>query len=211
MEGSLGEWLLSFVQKPKAADPKAEAKQYLQVYCIEPIQDFTGTTNIPHVANTRPSKGSRKCGIASAFGCCRGTMNVACIEERAVNRRWEAQLLISYCKDIGGHWLLELQNAELSWCHTYGYCAIVWNFYDLDNHLDSKEFQYLMTSMVGELDAPVRTLPTAATPSHVVTCLSSQGAPRNPRNPIPLLTLVPMALPFLACLILVTWAYETYQ
>ncbi|KAI6007821.1 hypothetical protein EDC04DRAFT_3095525 [Pisolithus marmoratus] len=76
--------------------------------------------------------------------------------------------------DIGGHWLLELQNAELSWCHTYGHHAIVWNFYDLDNHLDSKEFQYLMMSMVGELDAPVRTLPTAATPSHIATCLPYQ-------------------------------------
>ncbi|KAI6146381.1 hypothetical protein BKA82DRAFT_3980895, partial [Pisolithus tinctorius] len=41
--------LVSFVRK-KSADPEAEAKRYLQTYCIEPIQDFTGGTNISHVA-----------------------------------------------------------------------------------------------------------------------------------------------------------------
>ncbi|KAI6160125.1 hypothetical protein EDD17DRAFT_1835550 [Pisolithus thermaeus] len=74
----------------------------------------------------------------------------------------------------------------------------VWNFYDPDDHLNSKEFRNLMMSMVGRLDA-------------------SRGVTADPvlivpfRNPVPLLTLAPVILPYAACVILVTWVHETYQ
>ncbi|KAI6008048.1 hypothetical protein EDC04DRAFT_917452 [Pisolithus marmoratus] len=212
--------LLSFVRKQKAADPEAEAKRYLQAYCIEPILDFTGAADIAHVAVSSKRKTER--GLEELINLTQGKVSkifsapgntVSPVHLAAAGaQRMLPTLKIELSIEVGKqrYWRAlassaNFQNYKMLNClgviHTD--IVLVWNFYDLDNHLDSKEFRNLMTSMVGELDAPVRTATD-----------SSDPLPRSDTftmNPVPLLTLAPVALPFLACLILVTWAYETYQ
>ncbi|KIK20106.1 hypothetical protein PISMIDRAFT_682616 [Pisolithus microcarpus 441] len=211
--------LVSYVRKQKATDPEAEAKRYLQAYCIEPIQDFTGGAVIPHIA------------VSSKRKCERGLEKLINLTQGMVSKSFSSQgdtVLAVHLAAAGAQRMLPTLKIELSmevgkqrywralasstdfWNYTMLNClgvihtdiVLVWNFYDPDDHLNSKEFRSLMMSMVGKLDAPSGSTADRA------------PLPRNDTfasNPVPLLTLVPVTLPFVACVILVTWAYQTYQ
>ncbi|KAI6166466.1 hypothetical protein EDD17DRAFT_1548652 [Pisolithus thermaeus] len=211
--------LVSFVRKQKVKDPEAEAKRYLQTYCVEPIQDFIGGANISHVAVSSKRKGER--GLEELIGITQEKVfkkfsssenTVSAVHLAAAGaQRMLPTLKIELSMEVGRqrYWRAlassaNFQNYTMLNClgviHTD--IVLVWNFYDLDDHLNSKEFRNLMMSMVGRLDAASE---TTADPAPL---------PRSDTiafNPVPLLTLTPVILPFAACMILVTWAYETYQ
>ncbi|KAI5983126.1 hypothetical protein EDD15DRAFT_2318369 [Pisolithus albus] len=211
--------LVSYVRKQKATDPEAEAKRYLETYCIEPIQHFTGGAVIPYIAVSSKRKCERGLeelinltqGMVSKSFSSQGDTVLAVHLAAAGAQRMLPTLKIELSMEVGKqrYWRAlasstEFRNYTMLNClgviHTD--IVLVWNFYDPDDHLNSKEFRSLMMSMVGELDAPSGS-PADRTP-----------VPRNDTfasNSVPLLTLVPVTLPFVACIILVTWAYETYQ
>ncbi|KAI6152672.1 P-loop containing nucleoside triphosphate hydrolase protein [Pisolithus tinctorius] len=211
--------LVSFVRKKKSADPEAEAKRYLQTYCIEPIQDFTGGTNISHVATS------------SKHRCERGLEELINLTQEKVSKNFASPgnaVSPVHLAAVGAQRMLPTLKVELSievgkqryWralassANFQGYTmlnclrvihtdiVLVWNFYDLDDYLNSSEFLNLMMSMVETVDAATRPTAEPAPLGRSDTFAS---------NPIPLLTLAPVVLPFAACVILVTWAYETYQ
>ncbi|KIN94322.1 hypothetical protein M404DRAFT_1008451 [Pisolithus tinctorius Marx 270] len=203
--------LVSFVRKKKSADPEAEAKRYLQTYCIEPIQDFTGGTNISHVATS------------SKHRCERGLEELINLTQEKVSKNFASPgnaVSPVHLAAVGAQRMLPTLKVELSIealassANFQGYTmlnclrvihtdiVLVWNFYDLDDYLNSSEFLNLMMSMVETVDAATRPTAEPAPLGRSDTFAS---------NPIPLLTLAPVVLPFAACVILVTWAYETYQ
>ncbi|KIO12217.1 hypothetical protein M404DRAFT_994169 [Pisolithus tinctorius Marx 270] len=203
--------LVSFVRKKKSADPEAEAKRYLQTYCIEPIQDFTGGTNISHVATSSKHK------------CERGLEELINLTQEKVSKNFASPgnaVSPVHLAAVGAQRMLPTLKVELSIealassANFQGYTmlnclrvihtdiVLVWNFYDLDDYLNSSEFLNLMMSMVETVDAATRPTAEPAPLGRSDTFAS---------NPIPLLTLAPVVLPFAACVILVTWAYETYQ
>ncbi|KAI6124151.1 hypothetical protein EDD16DRAFT_572676 [Pisolithus croceorrhizus] len=211
--------LVSYVRKQKAKDPEAEAKRYLQTYCVEPIQDFIGGANISHVAVSSKRKcergleeliGITQEKVSKKFNSSENTVSAVHLAAAGAQRMLPT-LKIELSMEVGRqrYWRAlassaNFQNYTMLNClgviHTD--IVLVWNFYDLDDHLNSKEFRNLMMSMVGRLDAASGTTADPSPLSRSDTIVF---------NPVPLLTLAPVILPFAACMVLVTWAYETYQ
>ncbi|KAI5990828.1 hypothetical protein F5J12DRAFT_862061 [Pisolithus orientalis] len=165
--------LVSFVRKKKSADPEVEAKRYLQTYCIEPIQAFTGGTNISHVA------------ASSKHKCERGLEELINLTQEKVSKNFaspENAVSPVHLAAVGAQRMLPTLKVELSievgkqryWralassANFQGYTmpnclrvihtdiVLVWNFYDLDEYLNSSEFLNLMMSMVETVDVATR-------------------------------------------------------
>ncbi|KAI6152670.1 hypothetical protein BKA82DRAFT_4113212, partial [Pisolithus tinctorius] len=162
--------LVSFVRKKKSADPEAGAKRYLQTYCIEPIQDFTGSTNISHTSLTKQKyeRGLEELinltqeKVSKNFaspGNAVSPVHLAAVGAQRMLPTLKVELSIDPFY-LQGYWRALASSANFQG-YTMLNClrvihtdiVLVWNFYDLDDYLNSLEFLNLMMSMVETVDA----------------------------------------------------------
>ncbi|KAI6146392.1 hypothetical protein BKA82DRAFT_994162 [Pisolithus tinctorius] len=168
--------LIHYVRKKKSRDPEAAAKRYLQTYCIEPIQDFTGGPNILHVA------------VSSKPECERGLEELVNVTREIVYKRFTSSgitvpslysaaagvpgalptLKIELSVEVGKqrYWRALVASANfrgytmqdcLGVVHTD--IVLIWNFYDPSEYLNSEDFRHLMLNMVENVVTPAESFP----------------------------------------------------
>ncbi|KAI6146413.1 hypothetical protein BKA82DRAFT_994155 [Pisolithus tinctorius] len=204
--------LVSFVRKKKSADPEAEAKRYLQTYCIEPIQDFTGGTNISHVAASSKHKCER--GLEELINLTQEKVSknfaspgnaVSPVHLAAVGaQRMFPTLKVDLSIDVGKQRYWKALGTSASFPgHTMQDClgvihtdiVAVWNFYDPCQYLNSEEFRRVMMYMVERVDAPAES--------------NSLSRTDTLAGGVPLIALAPVMLPSIFSL--GKWVLATYQ
>ncbi|KAI6042249.1 hypothetical protein EDC04DRAFT_3109017 [Pisolithus marmoratus] len=207
--------LASYMRHKKPGSSGAE-QQYLQEYCIQPIEDFTGGANMPHVAvSSKPKyvQGLEELTnltqekVSESFTSPEDQVSAVPLAAAGAQRMLPT-LKVEFSIDVGRqrYWMALGASANFLG-YTMQNClgvihadiVLVWNFYDPCKYLDSKEFRDVMLNMVERVDAP------AQSNSHLSRndTLSEGG--------VPLIGLAPVMLPLNACLTLGKWAYERYQ
>ncbi|KAI6108768.1 hypothetical protein EDD16DRAFT_1893777 [Pisolithus croceorrhizus] len=207
--------LVTFMRQKRRGDPEA-GQQYLQEFCIQPIQDFTGDKGIAHVAVsskpkheegleqlisltqekvsdsfTSPGNGVSPVPLAAA-GAQRilPTLKVDLSIDVGKQRYWRA---LGASANFRGYTIQDC----LGVIHTD--IVTVWNFYDPCEYLNSGEFRKMMMHMVERVDAP-------AGSTHEPSRSDSLDG-----GGVPLVVLAPIMLPLKAFAALGGWAFETYQ
>lgn len=204
--------LVSYVRKQKATDPAADAKRYLQVHCVDGLQDIAGDMDNAHVAVSSRPKFEQSLKELISLTQERVHRSFTSPENRlspvplavAGAQRMLPTLKVDFSIDVGKqrYWKVLGYNPNFRG-YTVQDClrvihtdiVSVWNFYDPNHYLYSKQFQNLMMNMVGEVDASAK-----STQSNT---LDGGG--------VPLIALAPIVLPLNAFAALGRWAYETYQ
>ncbi|KAI6042239.1 hypothetical protein EDC04DRAFT_1029244 [Pisolithus marmoratus] len=206
--------LVSFMRQKKAGDSEAE-QRYMQEYCIQPIQDFTGDKNISNVAVSSKPKYEQSLRDLITLTQDMVSMSFTSPENQvsavplaaAGAQRMLPKLKVDLSIDVGKqrYWKALGTSANFR-----GYTMLdclyvihtdivsVWNFYDPCDYLTSTEFRALLMNMVERVDAPAGSTPQSLRSN------SLDGG-------LPLLALAPVILPLNAFVILGKWVYETYQ
>ncbi|KAI5993254.1 hypothetical protein EDD15DRAFT_2439401 [Pisolithus albus] len=209
--------LIKHMKKVPDKDPEAEAEQYLQRHCVEPIQRSLKDKAILHVAvSSRPNhqRGLDELTkltydrVAESFTS-QPNMVSPVPFAAAGAQRVEPGVKIQSSINVGKqrYWRA-LASSTNFWGFTMLDCLgvihtdiiSVWNFYDPSEYLSSEEFRNLMVNMVAKVDAP--------TDSPASTNLTRSD---TFSGPLPLITAAIVILPFLAGLALVRWVNESYQ
>ncbi|KAI6163975.1 hypothetical protein EDD17DRAFT_1808053 [Pisolithus thermaeus] len=200
------------------ANIEAEAEQYLQRHCVEPIQRFLKDQDILHVAVS--SKHGRQRGLDELTNLTYERVSKSFTSQaNAVSpvpfaaagaQRVEPRVKIESSINVGKqrYWRALASSADfrgftmldcLGVIHTD--IISVWNFHDPSVHLSSEEFRHLMVNMVNEVDAP-------AGSSSAATNFTRSG---TFSGAVPLVAAAIVILPFVAGLVLVRWVNESYQ
>ncbi|KAI6150263.1 hypothetical protein BKA82DRAFT_999026 [Pisolithus tinctorius] len=162
--------LVGYMQRSHDGDSEAEAKLYLQRYCIQPIQDFMGGMNIPYVAvSSQPAheQGHEELisltydKISESFTPQLSTLSPVLLAA-AMAQRMVPSLKAKFSVHIGNQRCQRaldvctgLRNVKFSDClrdiHTD--IVLVWNFCDTSGYLYSNEFREFMMKMAGDVNS----------------------------------------------------------
>ncbi|KAI6146085.1 hypothetical protein EDD17DRAFT_103672 [Pisolithus thermaeus] len=205
----------TFMRHKMRGDPEA-GQRYLQEFCIQPIQHFTGDKDIAHVAVSSKPKYVQSLEelirltqekVSESFTSPGNQVSPVPLAAAGAQRMLPT-LKVNFSIDVGKqrYWKALGTSANF-WGHTMRDCLAVihtdivsvWNFYDPCQYLDSKEFRDMMMHMVERVDAPVE--PNLPPPRS--NTLSG--------NAIPLVALAPVILPLNVCFTLGKWVHESYQ
>ncbi|KAI6023128.1 hypothetical protein BKA83DRAFT_4273378 [Pisolithus microcarpus] len=203
------------------ADVEAEANQYLQTHCVEPIRRSLKDKAILHVAvSSILAKPDRQRGldeltkltyerVTESFTSQPNTVSPVPFAAAGA-QRVEPGVKIKSSINVGKqkYWRA-LASSTNFWGFTMLDCLgvihtdiiSVWNFYDPSVYLSSEEFRNLMVNMVAKVDAP-----TGSSPASTNLTWSDTFS-----GPFPLMTTAIVILPFVAGLALVRWVSESYQ
>ncbi|KAI6097054.1 hypothetical protein F5141DRAFT_1220306 [Pisolithus sp. B1] len=206
--------LVRFMRQKRFGDPEAW-RRYLQEFCIQPIQAFTGDKAIAHVA------------VSSRPGYEQGLEELVCLTQEKVSESFTSstnQVSPVPLAASGAQRMLPTLKVDLSidvvkqryWralstsanflgntmqdCLNVIHTDIVtaWNFYDPCQYLYSDQFRKLMVNMVEKVDAP-------AGSNHQLSRTDSLD------GGVPPIALAPVVLPLKAYTTLGSWVYETYR
>ncbi|KAI6118377.1 hypothetical protein F5141DRAFT_1098208 [Pisolithus sp. B1] len=201
------------------ADIEAEAEQYLQRHCVEPIQRFLKDQDILHVAVS--SKPSRLRGldeltnltydrVSKSFTSQPNTISPVPFAAAGA-QRVEPKVKIESSINVGKqrYWRALASSANFRGFTMLDCLGVihadiisVWNFHDPSGYLSSEEFRNLMVNMAAEVDASTGSSPAT-------TNLARSGTFSG--RPVPLMAATIVILPFVAGLAFVRWVNESYQ
>ncbi|KAI6043665.1 hypothetical protein EDC04DRAFT_634294 [Pisolithus marmoratus] len=203
--------LMSFMRQKMPGDPEA-GQRYLQEYCIQPIQDFTGDTDIAHVAVSSKPKYEQSLQdlisltqeqVSKRFTS-RENQVLPVLPTRENLSKLKADLSIDvgkqrYWRALGAS--ANIRGYTMKDCLYVIHAGIVsvWNFYDPCKYLYCEEFRNLMMNTVEKVDVP---------PESNAELSRSETIPESP---IPRILLAPVILPIKALITPGKWVYETYQ
>ncbi|KAI6154625.1 hypothetical protein BKA82DRAFT_4070590 [Pisolithus tinctorius] len=210
--------LLTYVMAEGKEDPEVEARQYLQKHCVEPIQDFFKgkgkCIDILHVAVSSHPNCERGHDELTKLTCKRVAESFTSVSPvpfaAAGAQRRVPRVKIECSINVGRqrYWRAlatstNFQGFKMVDCLRVIHTDIisVWNFYDPNGYLHTREFRDLMVNMVGDVDAPTVLNPAPTQPTRSDTLSGS----------IPLVAAMVVILPFVAGLALVQWVNESYQ
>ncbi|KAI6127010.1 hypothetical protein F5141DRAFT_1210293 [Pisolithus sp. B1] len=161
----------TFMRHKMRGDPEA-GQRYLQEFCIQPIQHFTGDKDIAHVAVSSKPKYVQSLEelirltqekVSESFTSPGNQVSPVPLAAAGAQRMLPT-LKVNFSIDVGKqrYWKALGTSANF-WGHTMRDCLAVihtdivsvWNFYDPCQYLDSKEFRDMMMHMVERVDAPV--------------------------------------------------------
>ncbi|KAI6033378.1 hypothetical protein EDC04DRAFT_3142261 [Pisolithus marmoratus] len=217
--------LLAYMLGADKEDPEAEAKQYLQKHCIEPIQEFL-KKDVLHVAvssNPKCAQGHDEltnltCKRVSESFTSRPDMLSPVPFAVAGAQRVVPRVKIESSINVGKqrYWRA-LASSPNFWGFTILDCLRVihtdiveaWNFYDPSGYLSSKEFREMMVKMVDSMDAPTKSSATATTSSPALTRPSRRDTFTG--GGVPLVAAMVVLLPFVAGLSLIQWVSDSYE
>ncbi|KIK15084.1 hypothetical protein PISMIDRAFT_16768 [Pisolithus microcarpus 441] len=206
---------LTHMRTQKKADPNAAAEQYLQGYCIQPIQNIANDAKLSYVAvSSKPGRVQSRDHliditykkVTETFESRLGTpspVSVATLMAQRTLPRLKIEGSIAVGKQR--YWKTLASSPSFPG-HTIREClrvihtdiVSVWNFHDSSGHLDSESFQEVMVSMVGTIDESPR--PTCSDSYDTIT---QDTAPLEPS--------VPTILPFATGLASARWADDIYN
>ncbi|KAI5991371.1 hypothetical protein EDC04DRAFT_2987702 [Pisolithus marmoratus] len=208
--------LLTHVAMQKAVDHDAAATKYIQEHCIDPIKEFTGSTDISYVAVSWNGRGRKKLidlthqKVTERFKLQPDTPSPVSVVT-SMAQRTLPDLKIQGSIDVGRlrYWRALTASANFEG-HTIADClavihtdiVCVWNFNDPSQYLYSDIFRQQMVNLAGTID---ESAPASHSPARADT--TSAICKTGP----PLMLFTPLTLPFEAGLGLVQWARETYQ
>ncbi|KAI6008050.1 hypothetical protein EDC04DRAFT_3146515 [Pisolithus marmoratus] len=211
--------LVTAMRQRKPANPATE-EQYLQEYCIQPIQDFTGGKVAAHVAVSSKPKYEQSLRdlitrtqdmVSMSFTSANNQVSVVPLAAAGAQRML-SKLKVDLSIDVGKQKYWSALGTSVNFPgHTIQDClgvihtdiVSVWNFYDPYNvniYLKCEEFRVLMLHMVERVNAQ------AESSSHVSR---SNSDPYS--GGLPLIALAPVILPLNAFFSLGKWVYEIYQ
>ncbi|KAI5983138.1 hypothetical protein EDD15DRAFT_2318501 [Pisolithus albus] len=207
--------LVTFTRQKKRGDPESE-KQYLQEFCIQPIQQFTGDKAIAHIAVSSKPKYERSLEglirltqdkVSESFTSSGNQVSAVPLAAAGAQRMLPT-LKVDLSIDVGKqkYWRALGSSANFPG-YTMQDClrvihidiVTVWNYYDPCRYLYSDEFVRMMMNMVKTVDSP----PGSTQQLSRSDSLAGGG--------VPLIALAPIVLPLKAFAALGGWAYETYQ
>ncbi|KAI6008058.1 hypothetical protein EDC04DRAFT_3073276 [Pisolithus marmoratus] len=204
--------LATYMRQKRPANPETE-EQYLNEYCIQPIQAFMGGNVIAQVAVSSRLKHERgleklitltQAKVTSSFTSAENQVSAVPLAAAGAQRMLPT-LKVEFSIDVGRqrYWRALGASANfpgyamqscLGVIHTD--IVSVWNFYDPCKYLNSKEFREVMLNMVEGV------VPPAQSPSRSET-LSEVS--------VPLCLPAAVMLPLNACFTIGKWVYERYQ
>lgn len=209
--------LVGYMQRSHDGDSEAEAKLYLQRYCVQPIQDFMGCMNISYVAvSSQPAheQGHEELisltydKISESFTPQLNTLSPVLLAA-AMAQRMVPSLKAKFSVRIGNQRCrrvlavcTSLRNDRLSDClrdiHTD--IVSVWNFCDPSRYLYSNEFRESMTKMVWNVNARLES---------ILNTIYATAA--SARNLVPFITLLPLTLPLVLIKLYMRLQYAARQ
>ncbi|KAI6008052.1 hypothetical protein EDC04DRAFT_3146517 [Pisolithus marmoratus] len=206
--------LVSFMRQKMLGDPEA-VQRYMQEYCIQPIQDFTGDKAVSTIAVSSKPKYEQSLKalitltqdmVSSGFASPENQVSAVPLAAAGAQRMLPT-LKIALSIDVGKQRYWQALGSSTNFL---GYkmedclhvihvdIVSVWNFYDPCRYLNSEKFRNLIMHMVGKVDE--------------TTELTHQPSRKGTLDGgFPLIALVPVILPLSAFVSLGKWVYESYQ
>ncbi|KAI6008036.1 hypothetical protein EDC04DRAFT_2907339 [Pisolithus marmoratus] len=206
--------LVTFMQQKMPGDLEV-GQRYLQEYCIQPIQDFTGDRDILHVALLR-AKPKYEQSLQDLISLTQEQVSKSFTSREnqvvpvLLTRAHFSKLKVDLSIDVGKqrYWRAlgasaNIRGYTMKDCLYVIHAGIVSElFYDeltSWQYLYCEEFRNLMMNTVEKVDAP---------PESNAELSRSETIPESP---IPRILLAPVILPIKALITPGKWVYETYQ
>ncbi|KAI5984628.1 hypothetical protein EDD15DRAFT_2583254 [Pisolithus albus] len=206
--------LLNHMRMQKKADPDAAAEQYIQEYCIQPLQNFAKDAKLSFVAvSSKPGRVQSRnhlidityAKVTETFESRLGSLSPVSVVTLMAQRtlpRLKIEGSIAFGKQR--YWNTLASSPSFPG-HTIRECLRVihtdivsaWNFHDSSGHLDSESFQEVMVSMVETIEESPR--PTC---NDNYDTIAQDTAPLEPS--------VPTIVPFATGLASARWADDIY-
>ncbi|KAI6028866.1 hypothetical protein F5J12DRAFT_961420 [Pisolithus orientalis] len=214
--------LVGYMQRSHDGDSEAEAKLYLQRYCIQPIQDFMGGMNISYVAvSSQPAheQGHEELisltydKISESFTPQLNTLSPVLLAA-AMAQRMVPSLKAKFSVRIGNQsqslamkrYIRELTLPEKDaggyWLSVLVSGMTVWNFCDPSRYLYSNEFRESMTKMVWNV---------SAAPESILNTIYAAADLARTSNLVSFITLLPLTLPLVLIKLYMRLQYAARQ